>query len=293
MKKTLVVQAQAKINIGLWVRARRNDGFHEIATLLQSVTLQDTIMLKETKEEGIRIECNHPSVPCDERNLVHKAARIVMEQYGIPSRILIQIDKRIPVAAGLAGGSSDAAAVMLGLIRMYDKSVPLPQLMELGLKVGSDVPFVMYGGLALGEGRGERLSFQDLSKPPINVVIATPRGIEIQTRWAYENCRPEDNIRKETAFSRFLPAFQKRELRTLRSIIFNDLEVVALHRYPEIGRIKDVLSSYDDCVVSMSGSGPSVFGLFGDKHTAIKATERLSAMNCQVFLEQTSKGCSR
>lgn len=293
MKKTLIVQAHAKINVGLWVKEKRPDGYHEIASLMQSISLADTITIRETREEGLRIECSHPGVPLGPDNLVHKAARIVLEHFRLPACHVFQIEKNIPVAAGLAGGSADAAAAMLGLVRMYDQPVTMPQLMELGLLVGSDVPFVLHGGLALATGRGEHLVFHEPPRPPLAVVVAVPKGVQVSTRWAYENYQPGQNERKEEAFRQILPAYRNRQLVNLRHVLFNDLESVTLHRHPEVAELKERLAAGREGVVLMSGSGPAVFGLFPDRRLAAQAAANLDPQRYDIFLEHTIRASGK
>ncbi|HEY9068641.1 MAG TPA: 4-(cytidine 5'-diphospho)-2-C-methyl-D-erythritol kinase [Candidatus Ozemobacteraceae bacterium] len=289
MKRTLIVQAPAKINIGLWVKGKRADGYHELASLMQTISLSDTIAIRETREDGLRTECNHPDVPTGPANLVHKAATLLLQRLGIAPRLLIQIEKRIPVAAGLAGGSTDAAAVMLALTRFYDSSLPLVELMELSQSIGSDVPFVMHGGLALATGRGENLSFHEAPKPPYVVVIAVPKNVQVSTKWAYENYQPGDNTRKEELFKTLLPAYRERNIQLLRKNLFNDLESVTLHRHPEVARIKETLAASGTGAVLMSGSGPSVFGLFDDRRDAFAAASALDPETVDVFVEHTQR----
>jgi 4-diphosphocytidyl-2-C-methyl-D-erythritol kinase len=289
MKRTIILQAPAKINLGLWVKEKRPDGYHEIETIMQSLTLADSITLHETREPGIHIECRHPGVPPGPGNIAYKAAMAVYERFDLPPGLAISIDKQIPVAAGLAGGSTDAAAVMSGLVRLLGKSLPLPDLMTLGQTIGSDVPFVIKGGLAHGTGRGETLAFFDSPKPPLVVVIAVPKGLEVSTRWAYENYHPGDNARKAARFADILPAFKRRDLATLRQVAFNDLESVTLQRHPEVAHIKDILSSTGQGFVMMSGSGPSVFGLFDDKRAAVAAASKLNRDTVDIFIEHTMR----
>jgi len=286
----LIVHAPAKINIGLWVKVKRADGYHEIASFMQSISLSDTITLNETREEGIAVECNHPDVPLGIDNIAHKAAKLVLEKLQISPALNIQIDKRIPVAAGLAGGSTDAAAVMLGIARMFDKSVTPLELMTLSQVIGSDVPFVMHGGLALATGRGENLMFHDSPKPPYTVVIAVPKNVGVSTRWAYENCRPAENSRKDGAFSKILTAYKDHDIATLREHAFNDLESVTLQRHPEVSRIKETLGCDKNGFILMSGSGPSVFGLFNDRKSALDAASKLDPNKVDLFIEHTTRG---
>lgn len=287
MKRTLIVQAPAKINIGLWVKGKRADGYHELASLMQTISLSDTIAIKETREEGLRIECDHPGVPTGHENLVHKSAMLLLQRLGITPRLLIQIEKRIPVAAGLAGGSTDGAAVMSALARFYDASLPLVDLMTMSQSIGSDVPFVMHGGLALATGRGENLTFYDVPRPAYVVVVAVPKNVHVSTKWAYENYQPGDNTRKEELFGTLLPAYRARNLDLLRKNVFNDLESVTLHRHPEVAGIKERLAASGDGVVLMSGSGPSVFGLFEERRDAANAVNTLDPATVDVFIEHT------
>jgi len=289
MKKTLIIQAHAKINVGLWVKERRSDGYHEIASLMQMISLSDTVTIHEMKEEGIRIECNRPEVPLGPENLAHKSAKLLMERFKIAPSHVIHIEKNIPVSAGLGGGSTDAAAVMVGLARMYDRPVTVPQLMDIALSVGSDVPFVLHGGLALASGRGENLVFHEPPKPPFSVVVAVPNGVQVSTKWAYENYHPGDNARKGELFNQVLLAYRNREVANLRTLLFNDLESVTMHRHPEVGELKERLSASGEGVVLMSGSGPAVFGLFPDRRSAAKAASNLDSEKCRIYLEQTIK----
>jgi len=289
MKKTLIVQAPAKINIALWVKHKRQDGFHELASIMQTISLADTITIKEIGEPGIRIFCDNPEVPVDASNLVHRAATVFLDRFSIEPRLAINIEKKIPVAAGLAGGSTDAAAVLTGLARLYDKSVTTPDLMNMSATIGSDVPFVVHGGLALAEGRGEKLSFHEPPRPPFTVVIAVPVGVSVSTRWAYENYQPGNNQSKEKAFNEVLHAYRRRDIDALKSLMFNDLESVTLHRHPEVLRIKELLASTGDGVAMMSGSGPSVFALFTDRKHAMKAVKTLHGMPVNVFIEHITR----
>ncbi|MBF0499420.1 MAG: 4-(cytidine 5'-diphospho)-2-C-methyl-D-erythritol kinase [Candidatus Riflebacteria bacterium] len=289
MKRTLILQAPAKINIALWVKEKRPDGFHEIASVMQTITLTDSITLQEIREDGIFVECDDPRVPLGPDNLVHKAARLFLERFKLPSALLIRIQKRIPIAAGLAGGSTDAAAVLKGLMRMYAKGISSSDLTSLSQSIGSDVPFVLRGGCALATGRGEILAFHEPPNPPFTVVIAVPKGISVSTQWCYQNYSPGDNKEKEARFGAVISAFRRRDLSALREYAFNDLESVTLEHHPEVAVIKKTLESEGKGFVLMSGSGPSVFGLFDDKKTAIQAASRLSPDKVDVFLEHTTR----
>lgn len=289
MKKTLILQAHAKINIALWVKEKRPDGFHEIASVMQTITLADTITLQEIKEEGIFIECNHPQVPTGPDNLAHRAARLFLERFNLSPSLSIKIDKKIPVAAGLAGGSTDAAAILNGLARLYDKGITMADLMQMSQSIGSDVPFVMRGGCAVATGRGEALTFHEPPRPPLVVLIAVPKGTTVSTKWCYENYHPGDNTRKAERFEPILRAFKHRDLETLTRNSFNDLESVTLQRHPEVAQIKETLQDAGGGLVLMSGSGPSVFGLYEDRKTAAQAAQRLDQKKVDLFLEHTTR----
>lgn len=285
MKKTLILKAPAKINVALWVKEKRPDGFHELASIMQSISLADIITLKEIGEPGIRIFCDREGVPLDSSNLVHRAATVFCDKFSIIPHLAINIEKKIPVAAGLAGGSTDAAAVISGLARLYDKAVPMADLMNMSATIGSDVPFVTHGGLALAEGRGEKLKFFEPPRPHLAVVIAVPSGVGVSTRWAYENYSPSSNEVKAEKFQRALEAYRIGDLDALRKHAFNDLESVTLQRHPEVAKIKELLSQDGQGVVLMSGSGPSVFGLFHDRKAAMRAVNNLDGQPVEVFVE--------
>lgn len=289
MKHTIIISAPAKINIGLWVKHKRQDGFHEIASIMQSISLADTLTLKEVNEPGINIFCDNKNVPTDSSNLVYKAADLFMKHHGIEPALAINIEKKIPVAAGLAGGSTDAAATLIGLSRLYERSMMFNDIMELASQIGSDVPFVLHGGLAVAMGRGERLSFYDAPRTAYTVVVVVPSNIGVSTKWAYENYVPGNNEFKARAFDRILAAYQSRDIRTLRNIVFNDLESVTLPANPEVGRIKQILDSTGSGLILMSGSGPAVFGLFEDKKSALNAVRGLDGLPVEVFIEHTTR----
>ncbi len=289
MKKTLIVQAPAKINIGLWVKNRRQDGFHDLETIFQTISLTDNIILHEGFEPGIRIICDNKNVPTGEDNIAFRAARIFLKKYGIEPALDIKIEKRIPMAAGLAGGSTDAATVLTGLAKLYERTVTPAEFMEMAAFLGSDVPFLIKGGLARGSGRGEKLEFYDMPRNQIIVVVVMPNDVSVSTKWCYDNYTPGNNEIKSRSFEMILEAYQKCDFESLKKVVFNDLESVTLQRYPLIQRIKELLSSTGDGVVLMSGSGPSVFGLFDDKRKALNAVTALRGVPAQIFVERICK----
>lgn len=289
MKKTLIVQAPAKINLGLWVKNKRPDGYHDLETFFQTISLCDSIALKESFNGGIRVRCDNPNVPEGPDNLAFKAARLFLDRFGIEPALDIHIEKRIPMAAGLAGGSTDAAAILTGLPRLYERTITMAELMDMAEILGSDVPFFIRGGLARGTGRGEELEFYEQPKNPLTVVVVVPNDVSVSTKWCYENYTPGNNEVKGRSFGMILKAFQKGDLGSLRKLVFNDLESVTLQRHPIVQKIKEGLDSTGEGVVLMSGSGPAVFGIFENKQKAGFALRALRGMPVDVYLERTCK----
>lgn len=290
MKNTIIVNAYAKINLGLWVKEKRPDGFHEINTLMQTISLADTLTLKEASEPGIKIYTDNEQVPEDEENLIYKAAEAFCKHYAMEPHLALKLEKKIPVASGLAGGSSDAAATLYGLSRLYNKSINVDkEIFQIAASLGSDIPFVLKGGLATATGRGERLALHEPTKKPYVVVVAVPNAVQVSTKWAYENFTPSDNESKERANNLILQAYQEGDFTTLRKTAFNDLESVTLKAYPEVLRIKEALSRNTNAPVLMSGSGPAIFALFKEKKEALLALKELHGMPVKVFIEQTLK----
>lgn len=289
MKKTLIVQAPAKINIGLWVKNKRQDGYHDLETYFQTISLMDNITLHESFKEGIRVTCNNPNVPTGADNIAFKAAQIFLEKMGIEPALDIHIEKRIPMAAGLAGGSSDAASVLTGLARLYEKTVSLSEFIEMASFLGSDVPFLIKGGLAKGAGRGEQLEYYDIPKNPIIALVVMPHDVRVSTKWCYDNYTPGNNEFKARSFAMILEAYQNGDLASLKRLVFNDLESVTLQRFPIIQKIKEILSNSSDGVVLMSGSGPAIFGLYDDKRKALYAANSLKGIPADIFIEHVFK----
>ncbi|NQU17492.1 MAG: 4-(cytidine 5'-diphospho)-2-C-methyl-D-erythritol kinase [Candidatus Saganbacteria bacterium] len=235
------LEARAKINLSLNVIGRRPDGFHEIDSVMQSVSLSDFVKLTEISS-GIKVFCTNPLIPSDHTNTAYKAARVFFEKTGITKGIKIEIQKLVPEAAGLGGGSADAAAVLVGLNIMYKAKLSESDLKRLGEDVGSDIPFCIMGGTAHVQGRGELVE-QIEPLPKSWFVLVTPQ-ILISTAWAYKN---------------FMPAWFSNPTTSLQ--LYNDLEKVVLPQYPEVEKVKKKLIELGSLQALMSGSGSSVFGL--------------------------------
>lgn len=261
---TLAIPSPAKINLFLKVVGRRPDGYHEIITLLSRIGLFDTVVLT-FDQPYISVECSHPRVPEDSSNLAYRAASFFLDALSIHDGVAISIDKVIPVAAGLGGGSSNAAAVLMGLNQHYEFPFSNGELMEIALKVGADVPFFLFGHVAVARGIGNDLEvYEDL--PPLFVVLVCPR-FEVHTAWVYKNL----NLRLTNCDRNFKIKSLKQDFSRVKDFLFNDLEQVTIGKFPEIKTIKKALLDLGAEAVLMSGSGPSVFGLFKDDRQATKA----------------------
>lgn len=252
----LYVKAPAKINLTLDVLHKRPDNYHEIEMIMTTVDLADRIGLKAT-ESGIYIESADRFVPNDSRNLAYQAAQLLKDTYGIKSGVIISLDKQIPVAAGLAGGSSDAAATLKGLNQLWQLNLSLDELAELGAKIGSDVSFCVYGGTALAKGRGEII--QELPAPPNCWVILAKPTIGVSTAEVYGAFDAKKAEHPNT--QEMIQALTDGDYNAMCANLGNALESVTLNLYPEVAQIKEQMKKFGADAVLMSGSGPTVFGL--------------------------------
>jgi 4-diphosphocytidyl-2-C-methyl-D-erythritol kinase len=274
----LTVYAPAKINLALKIIRRRADGYHDIQSILQKVSLYDTLSLKLSSHQGITVTTDDPSIPTDSSNLAYRAADLLLKQQKITPGISIHIKKRIPAGAGLGGGSSNAAATLSGLNKLLRCNLTEPDLLRLGVEIGADVPFFIYDKhAALAEGIGEQLSPVKIHVP-LWFVIVFP-GFSISTKWVYENYRVLTNKRKNIRISRSF-----KQLNAVLRMLSNDLENVVTQQYPEIQKIKRTLIQAGACGSLMSGSGSSVFGIFPDEQHAQEALTLLSTPTNRVFI---------
>jgi 4-diphosphocytidyl-2C-methyl-D-erythritol kinase len=288
MIKHLSLKAYGKINLGLDVLRRRDDGYHEVRMIMQTVGIFDRIDLIREEQPGIRIETNLFYLPTNENNLVYKAAQMLMEEFSISEGVSIHLRKFIPVSAGMAGGSSDAAAILFGVNKMFHLGLTTRQLMERGVKIGADVPYCILRGTALSEGIGEILTPLPAA-PQCQVLIAKP-GVSVSTRSVYTNLhanqlRPEQH----PDIDGILAGIRSQDIAQIASKLGNVLETVTVREYPVIQAIKDKMLAYGADGALMSGSGPTVFGLFTDPASAKRAFEELrsgpsSKLAKQVYL---------
>ena len=274
MIKHLSLKAYGKINLGLDVLRRRDDGYHEVRMIMQTVGIYDRIDLIYKETPGITVETNLYYLPDNENNLVYKAAKLLMDEFHVQKGVHIRLRKYIPVAAGMAGGSSDAAAVLFGVNKMFSLGLTTEQLMDRGVKIGADVPYCVMRGTALSEGIGEILT--PLPVPPqCQVLIAKP-GISVSTKFVYENLHANE-LRPEQHpdIDGMMEAIKQKDLYGIADRFGNVLENVTIPAYPVIQEIKDLMLEQGAIGALMSGSGPTVFGLFTNPEAAAKAHEEM------------------
>lgn len=277
------LKALAKINLGLDVVRRREDGYHEVRMIMQTIQLYDRLDIKRTQEPGIQIQSNLSFLPVNENNLIYKAAKLLMDEFSITDGVSVKLDKRIPVAAGMAGGSTDAAAMLIGVNRLFSLGLTKRQLMERGVQIGADVPYCIMRGTALAEGIGEALSpLPPMVKCP--VLIAKP-SISVSTKFVYQNLKLDDTT-IHPDIDRLIDDIKAKNLHDIAAHMGNVLETVTIPNYPVIDEIKKHMLSNGAVGAMMSGSGPTVFGLFDDEDTAKKAYKamRSSHLARQVYL---------
>ena len=277
------LRALAKINLGLDVVRKREDGYHEVRMIMQTINMYDKLELVVRETPGIRIKTNLSSVPSDESNLVYKAAKLLMDEFHITKGLYIRLEKYIPVAAGMAGGSSDAAATMIGVNQLFDLGLSTAELMGRGVKIGADVPYCIMGGTALAEGIGEVLSPLP-PMPECYILIAKP-PVGVSTAFVYGNLRANE-LEHHPDIDGMIQSLREDSITDLCSKMENVLETVTIPAYPVIDEIKELMMECGADGAMMSGSGPTVFGLFTKKESAKLAMEKVKESNLadQIYL---------
>ncbi|MBR3770143.1 MAG: 4-(cytidine 5'-diphospho)-2-C-methyl-D-erythritol kinase [Lachnospiraceae bacterium] len=276
------VKALAKINLGLDVLRRREDGYHEVCMVMQTIHLYDRLDIAKNQSGEITMETNLAFLPTNENNLVYKAAKLLCDEFGIKDGIHVNLQKRIPVAAGMAGGSTDAAAVLYGVNKIFDLGLTTEQLMTRGVKIGADVPYCIMRGTALAEGIGEKLTqLPPMVKCPI--LIAKP-AINVSTKFVYENLKLDTVTHPD--MQQLIADIKAKDLHSIAAHMGNVLETVTIPAYPIIADIKEHMMNHGAVGAMMSGSGPTVFGLFEDEKTAEAAYEAIKKTDLakQVYL---------
>lgn len=277
------LKALAKINLGLDVVRRREDGYHEVRMVMQTIHLFDRLNIEKTKDAGISIKTNLSFLPVNENNLIYKAGKLLVDEFNITEGVSVELDKRIPVAAGMAGGSTDAAAMLYGMNKIFDLGLSMQELKDRGVKIGADVPYCLMRGTALAEGIGEKLkSLPPMIKCP--VLIAKPQ-ISVSTKFVYENLRLDENT-VHPDIDALIQDIKDKDLHEVCNHMGNVLETVTIPNYPIIDEIKKKMMNSGAIGAMMSGSGPTVFGLFEDEETAKKAYKEMkkSELAKQVYL---------
>lgn len=280
---TIRLKARAKINLGLDVVRRREDGYHEVKMVMQMLRLYDQIDIEKTQEPGILVRSNLSFLPTDERNIAYKAAKVMIDQFGLEQGVIIRIEKHIPVAAGMAGGSTDCAAVLYGMNKLFGLRLNQKKLREIGVKLGADVPYCLMRQTALSEGIGEILTpISPLRDCPI--LIAKP-SVSVSTRHVYEHLKLDEQT-MHPDIDGIVTALADGDLYGVTDRMANVLETVTIPEHPVIDEIKKQMMASGAVNALMSGSGPTVFGIFDDEEKAKKACEDMKASGLarQIYL---------
>ncbi len=276
MENTLQLKAYAKINLGLDVVRKREDGYHEVRMIMQTVKLYDKLTFRLLEENEIRIKTNLGFLPVDENNLVYRAVRLLKDTYHVEKGMEIDLFKCIPVAAGMAGGSTDCAAALVGASRLFGLRLSKQKLMELGVRLGADVPYCVLRGTALSEGIGEVLTSLP-AIPDCQILIAKP-PISVSTKYVYEHL-DANGLEEHPDIDGMVQAIRDGNLYGITDRMENVLETVTIPKYPVIQKIKDCMKEEGAVNALMSGSGPTVFGIFEKEEDAVRAQERIRKQN--------------
>ncbi|HIT06014.1 MAG TPA: 4-(cytidine 5'-diphospho)-2-C-methyl-D-erythritol kinase [Candidatus Scybalocola faecipullorum] len=277
------LKAMAKINLGLDVVGKRPDGYHELRMVMQMINLYDKVNIEKTPKNGIQVETNLSFLPVNENNIVYKAAKLLMDEFHIQDGVKISLEKHIPVAAGMAGGSSDGAAVLFGMNRLFNLRLNKRELMARGVRLGADVPYCLLRTTALSEGIGEILTTLK-PMPDCTIVVAKP-AVSVSTKTVFGKLKL-DEIRQHPDIDAIVRAINDGDLGAIADHMGNVLETVTIRDYPVIGEIKELMKTMGARGALMSGSGPTVFGIFDDEAAAKNVWSALKngSLARQVFL---------
>ena len=281
--KQMELKALAKINLGLDVLGRRENGYHDVRVIMQSIYLYDEVKIERTEKPGIELKSNLYFLPTGEGNIAYKAAKMLMEEFQITEGVRITLNKHIPVAAGMAGGSSNAAAVLFGMNKIFELKLTQQELMERGVRLGADVPYCIMRGTVLAEGIGEELTTLT-PMPKCFVLIAKP-PVSVSTKVVYEALDAKEIV-DHPDINGLIAGLEHRDLKEIAACMGNVLEDVTIPMHPVIEEIKQEMKRSGALNAMMSGSGPTVFGLFETKSAARKAQERIrkKALAKQVYV---------
>lgn len=270
--ESIELKAYAKINLGLDVIRKREDGYHEVSMIMQTVDLYDTLTFTRKEQDGIWIRTNREDIPTDEHNLVYRAIRLLKETYHITQGVEVSLVKRIPVAAGMAGGSTDCATALVGVSKLFGLSLTKQVLMELGVRLGADVPYCILQGTALSEGIGEVLTPLP-AMPQCHILIAKP-PIAVSTKYVYEHLDAQ-GVSEHPDIAGMCESIRAGNLDGIVARMANVLETVTIPAHPEIRRIKERMKENGAKEALMSGSGPTVFGIYEDPVCAQNAGKQI------------------
>ena len=279
---SITLKSRAKINLSIDVLGKRQDGYHLVEMIMQTIDLYDLIEINEKDNDQITIKSTSDEIPLDCNNLVYKAANLIKKTFNINKGVEIHIKKNIPVAAGMAGGSSNAAAVLVGLNKLWNLNLSNQQLEKIGLKLGADVPFCINGGAVLASGIGEELTpIKGLTKD-VCILVCKP-DLFVSTKEVYE-CIDSKDIDKRPNNKFLIECLKNEDTRQLAENMFNVLEGVTMDKHPVIQQIKDIMKNNRALGAMMSGSGPTVFGLYENREDAVKCKAILEKQFKQTFV---------
>lgn len=283
MTNAIHLKALAKINLGLDVIGVREDGYHLVRMIMQTIDLYDWVTIKKSQSAGISLETNLNFLPTDEHNIAYQAADLLKRDFAQIGGVELRIHKCIPVAAGMAGGSTDAAAVLYGMNRLYHLGLPMNRLMEYGLKLGADVPYCLLRGTALAEGIGDRLTRLP-PMPDCYILIAKP-PVSVSTKLVYQSLDALEEPQHPPIDAQ-IADLEAGDLHALADHMGNVLEHVTIPMHPQIARIKEMMAAQGAIAAMMSGSGPTVFGIFLEEAKAYEAKTQLrnSGLARQVYV---------
>lgn len=284
---SIELKSRAKINLSIDVLGKREDGYHLVEMIMQTIDLYDIIKIKEIKIDEIKISSNSSDIPLNENNIVYKAVKLLKEKFDVKNGVEIFIEKNIPVAAGMAGGSCNAAAVLVGLNKLWNLNLSETKLQEIGLKLGADVPFCISGNAALAQGIGEELTYiKGLSKDTF-ILVCKP-DLFVSTKEVYEGLDLQ-NIKNRPDNKFLIECLKEDNINLLAKNMVNVLETVTSKMHEEIKDIEKIMLENNALGAMMSGSGPTVFGLFDKEQDVLKGKGELLKKYNQVYIVRSSE----
>lgn len=278
-------KAYAKVNLGLDVLRRRPDGYHEVKMIMQTVDIWDLLTFRKSSRKGISLTVDQEGIPAGEDNLIYRAADMIRKKYDISEGLEITLNKNIPVAAGMAGGSTDAAAVFHGLNELFGLHMTLCEMQQMGVKLGADIPYCIAGGTMLSEGIGEKLTA--LPAPPECMLVVAKPDLNVSTKFVYENLHV-DQLKEHPDIDGMADALREGDLLGITERMANVLETVTIKAYPVIAKIKELMLAAGAENALMSGSGPTVFGIFKGRSKAAEAAGQIrkEGLAPQIFVTE-------